>query len=318
MLRGGWANANSMPEGRSWMWAETPKSDESYGWYDTSLCIKFRIMRILQGQSGISHCPPFLGMSMCFSCEWHSWFPEIASVRLPNFVLMTFGLNTWPQVSILWPFTDKLHVQEASESLTRVDIIKTEDAKAWFFFHSWGTPAADSFALACAVQLSSAQCQQQLQPQGWGSCWIWRFCKLKSEVRKECWIFASCPVVAPNKKNARRFFFWKKSKNIHLPVFISKRPLFTTPTVGVANALWAAARMTFLGPECAANLCIAAAEAVLEVPGKLKEFQPMELSMMLCLGVWFWWMAKKDGIFFFLALGGLFVLQWKKHKGVEF
>jgi len=78
-----------------------------------------------------------------------------------------------------------------------------------------GTPAADSFALACAVQLSSAQCQQQLQPQG------------------------------------------------------------------VANALWAAARMTFLGPECAANLCIAAAEAVLEVPGKLKEFQPMELSMML-------------------------------------
>ena len=37
-----------------------------------------------------------------------------------------------------------------------------------YFFISRGTPAADSFAVACAVQLSSAQCQQQLQPQGWG------------------------------------------------------------------------------------------------------------------------------------------------------
>ena len=42
--------------------------------------------------------------------------------------------------------------------------------------------------------------------------------------------------------------------------------------------------MPFLGPH-ADNLCIAAASAVLEVPGKLTEFQPMELSMMLCLGI---------------------------------
>ena len=53
-------------------------------------------------------------------------FPEIGEiVRPPNFVLMTFGLNTWPRVSILWPFTDKLHVQEAIFEESRL-LIKTE------------------------------------------------------------------------------------------------------------------------------------------------------------------------------------------------
>ena len=146
------------------------------------------------------------------------------------------------------------------------------------FFDSWGTPAADSFAVACAVQLSSAQCQQQLQPQGWGGhVEFGDFCKLKSKKSAEF-----CLQVAPN-KNAGSFVLVKKTYQKHPYIPFKTARTFTKP-VGVANALWAAARMTFLGPQCAANLCIAAAEAVLEVPGKLTEFQPMELSMMLCLG----------------------------------
>ena len=128
------------------------------------------------------------------------------------------------------------------------------------------------------MQLSSAQCQQQLQPQGWGGhVEFGDFCKLKSKKSAEF-----CLQVAPN-KNAGSFVLVKKTYQKHPYIPFKTARTFTKP-VGVANALWAAARMTFLGPQCAANLCIAAAEAVLEVPGKLTEFQPMELSMMLCLG----------------------------------
>lgn len=72
--------------------------------------------------------------------------------------------------------------------------------------------------------------------------------------------------------------------------------------------------MTFLGPQCAANLCIAAAEAVLEVPGKLTEFQPMELSMMLCLGFDGW--QKRMAVFF--NDGGLFRNEKQKAPGLNF
>jgi len=119
-------------------------------------------------------------------------------------------------------------------------------------------------------------------------------------------LFTSCP-----KQKRWPVLFWlKKTYQKHPSIPFKTARTFVKP-VGVANALWAAARMTFLGPQCAANLCIAAAEAVLEVPGKLTEFQPMELSMMLCLGFDGW----LKGWRCFLTPEVCFAMKNKRHRG---